>query len=359
MSSVSSLSSITTASSSGLSKSVRTYLSPSHGKKSHSHSSSINSINFKEKPPQLPPRSNTASFSPVLDPEKSPNVNGRAKPPKLPPRSNTASFGPVLDVNRRSSDVYHFKGIKSSSLLQNTPPPVSKLLISSYPYWILIDKILSVLTWKEDYFYYSASITLLMMTFIYYFEIVIVYLGYIMVISFLSLYAQLAQIIDEEQQKNATMDDIVHRVYSVNEKSSKLLAPIAEVRLAGEDLQLLLCTTMLLTLVYGFISRYFLPPRLLLTLIAGFLLTFHSTSARHTRRWLWQFKEFRRCFYFVLGLSHYIDRTSNKYIVVNDPREIITADSKEEVADTTSPSIPLNDFQNPYFSNPSTLNIDL
>ncbi|GMG21121.1 unnamed protein product [Ambrosiozyma monospora] len=201
-------------------------------------------------------------------------------------------------------------GIKPSELSQKTPPHVSKLLISSYPYLILLDKILSVLTWEKDYFYYSAGVTLLMMTFIYYFEIVVVYLGFMMVIFFLSLFAQLAQTIDKNQQENSTLDDIARILHSVNNKSSTLFNPISQVNLKGEELRLLLCTTMLLTLVYGFISRYFLPPRLLLTFIAAFLLTFHSSFNRHTRKRLWNFEKFQRCFYFVLGLSEYSKRDS-------------------------------------------------
>ncbi|GME79560.1 unnamed protein product [Ambrosiozyma monospora] len=183
--------------------------------------------------------------------------------------------------------------IQSSPLLSSTPPTVSKALIRSYPYLILTDRILGVLTWSEDDSTLCVLVVLIASLVILYFETIITYFGHILAVGVLSLYANLSLHLDEEQKLYPTLDDVVHRLSSVSQKSELFLSPVTSLNLTAYDLKRLLFTTIFLSPAYILVSFFILPPKSLILIATIFVLTYHSNWSRVTRRILWKSKTFR------------------------------------------------------------------
>ncbi|GMM33435.1 peroxisome biogenesis protein [Saccharomycopsis crataegensis] len=216
------------------------------------------------------------------------------------PESTRASFARLYTS---PNDEIFNKETKSSPLLATTPPTVSKALIRSYPYLLIADYFLGVLTWTNDDVYLNLACVSGIMTFILYFNVIVTYFGHVLIVLILFLYFLLIKNIQDEQEKKPTLDNIVQVLTKVSIKADLLLAPITTLNLTQYDLKRLLLTIIFLSPIYVMASHFIFGARSLISVGIFYLLTYHSLYSRVTRRILWKSKTVRLLCFYATGLN--------------------------------------------------------
>ncbi|AOW27073.1 hypothetical protein MG5_01428 [Candida albicans P57072] len=192
---------------------------------------------------------------------------------------------------------------QSSPLLSSTPPSVSKALVNSYPYLIIINKLLSITTWTNDDYWVNVVIISLYALVVLYFENLVIWSGHLILVAILISYALLNNKIIKEANLHPTLDDVVQALTSTCVKADILLSPITSLSLTAYDIKRLIFTTLFLTPVYLVVTFLLIKPRTILLLTGVYLLTYHSSYSIVTRRILWKLKIVRLIFFYLTGLD--------------------------------------------------------
>ncbi|OBA26611.1 Pex24p-domain-containing protein [Hanseniaspora valbyensis NRRL Y-1626] len=191
--------------------------------------------------------------------------------------------------------------IVSSPLLTSTPNSISRALIRLYPYLIVFDKILSLLTWTSDDIWSSVLMVLAYISICLYYKLVVTYLGHLLCVFLLFVYSQLDKFVGEQMEAYPTLDDIVYTVSSVSSKFDLLFSPITV--LNNNDLKRLLITTVFLSPLYIVITIFFLPKEKLVLTLGVIALSYHSRYSKLARHILWRFKLVRLISFYITGLD--------------------------------------------------------
>ncbi|RLV93696.1 Peroxisomal membrane protein PEX30 [Spathaspora sp. JA1] len=194
-------------------------------------------------------------------------------------------------------------GTHSSPLLVSTPPAVSKALIKSYPYLLIINKILSIATWTNEDYWINVVILLLYSLIVLYFENLVVWIGHLIVVWIITLYALLNNQIIEETNMHPTLDEVVQALTSTCIKADMLLNPITSLSLTVYDIKRLLFTTFFLTPIYLIITFFIIKPRIILLITGLYIFSYHSSYSRVIRRIIWKVKFARLIVYYLTGLD--------------------------------------------------------
>ncbi|CAI4035230.1 hypothetical protein SMKI_12G3790 [Saccharomyces mikatae IFO 1815] len=191
--------------------------------------------------------------------------------------------------------------VATSPLLTSTPPTISKALVKLYPYLILIDEVLNVITWTGTNIWSGILMLCLFIATVEYFELLVKYFGHLAIIAILWGYSLLDNHIGGTLSSSPTLEEIALLMNRVSLKSDILLSPM--VNLGTQDIQRLLYTTVILSPVYVMITWLLLPPRSLILMVGLFLLTYHTPWSKVARRLLWKFKVVRLLVFYVTGLD--------------------------------------------------------
>lgn len=192
---------------------------------------------------------------------------------------------------------------KSSPLLSSTPPTVSKALVRAYPYLLIVNKFLSIITWTNDDYWINIIIVCSYLIAVLYFESLVIWFGHLIVVGFITLYALLNNKILEEANLNPTLDEVVQTLTTTCLKADRLLDPIISLSLTGYDIKRLLFTTVFLSPFYLIITFLLIKPRTILLTVGLYLLTYHSSYLIVTRKMIWKIKLTRILFFYLTGLD--------------------------------------------------------
>ncbi|AET37670.1 PEX28-32 family peroxisomal membrane protein Ecym_1444 [Eremothecium cymbalariae DBVPG len=225
---------------------------------------------------------------------------------------STQSLRSALKQRRPSADGHYSTGdddkedelgslVVSSPLLNSTPPTVTKSLVKLYPYLIIADRVLSMLTWTTDDIWESVLLVICFMTSVIYFEALIKFFGHLLIVGILWGYSLLDKYVEETIRDRPTLDDIVQMMSRVVTKSDLMLSPISV--LNGNDIKRLLFTMVFLSPIYMIITMFMIPPRKFVLVAGVYLLTYHSSWSCVTRKLLWRFKLVRLLAFYVTGLD--------------------------------------------------------
>lgn len=191
--------------------------------------------------------------------------------------------------------------IVSSPLLTSTPNSISRALIRLYPYLIVCEKILSLLTWTSDDIWSSVLMVLAYIAICLYYKVVVTYLGHLICVLLLFVYSQLDKFVGEQMEAYPTLDDIIYTISSVSSKFDLLFSPVTV--LNNNDLRRLLITTVFLSPLYIVITIFFLPKEKLVLTLGVVALSYHSRYSKLARHVLWRFKLVRLVSFYITGLD--------------------------------------------------------
>jgi hypothetical protein len=212
----------------------------------------------------------------------------------------------------------------SSPLLSSTPVTVSKVLVKSYPYFVIIDKFLSVITWTNEDGWLSMLVVALYVTFVLYFEWIVTYLGHLLPVTVLLAYSLLSKHVEEKITNNPTLDDIVHLLTALSVKADIFLNPITSLALTSYDIKRILFTTVFLSPLYVSVMYFILSPKSFMLIFGVYVLTYHSAFLKVTRRLLWRVRLIRLLSFYLTGLDFggiNIDKDSGIFAAVKRVNE--------------------------------------
>lgn len=193
--------------------------------------------------------------------------------------------------------------VSSSPLLTSTPPIVAKQLLKLYPYLIIMDRFLGVMTWNNHSDTYLANYLLITIFIIIvtYFEFLTKYIGHILLILLIWFYSLMDQYINSMVSAYPTLDDIILIMGSLSQKADLVQAPITI--LNQQDITRLLFTITFFTPVYIILTNFVATPRQVITILGLYILTYHSPFCKWVRHNLWRFKLIRLAMFYLTGLS--------------------------------------------------------
>ncbi|CAI1999671.1 hypothetical protein SEUBUCD646_0G02850 [Saccharomyces eubayanus] len=193
------------------------------------------------------------------------------------------------------------EAILSSPLLTSTPKTVSRSLVRLYPYLIVVDNFLSVITWSNDNIFVNVFGIFTFTVCVLYFGTITKYFGHLMIVGIIWAYLLIDKHVQETMASCPSLDDIIHVMDRVSMKSSAVLSPITI--LSAQDVRRLLFTVAFLSPIYIFLTMFVLPPNYLMLAGGLYVLTYHSKLIRRMRRYMWKFRIVRLLVFFVTGLD--------------------------------------------------------
>lgn len=202
---------------------------------------------------------------------------------------------------------------QTSPLLSSTPPTVAKALVKAYPYLLIVNKLLAVATWTNDDYWVNVVLMCLYGFAVLYFEILVTWLGHLILVGAVIMYAVLNNKIVEETNLKPTLDDVVQALTTTCIKADILLSPITALALTPYDIKRLLFTTVFLTPLYLVVTFLLIKPRSILLAAGLFLLSYHLGYSRVTRRLVWKLKITRVLCFYLTGLDFSQARNSSLF----------------------------------------------
>lgn len=207
-----------------------------------------------------------------------------------------AKFVNPLDKSKTSKP-------QTSPLLSATPPTVSKALVKAYPYLLIVNKLLSIATWTNDDCWINVVMICVYSLAVLYFESLVIWFGHIIIVGIITMYAYLNKRIVQETKMHPTLDEVIQALTATCIKADMLLNPITSLSLTAYDIKRLLFTTLFLTPLYLIITFLLIKPRIILLISGIYLLTYHSSQARVTRKIIWKIKLARLICFYLTGLD--------------------------------------------------------
>ncbi|CDO93363.1 unnamed protein product [Kluyveromyces dobzhanskii CBS 2104] len=192
-------------------------------------------------------------------------------------------------------------GVESSPLLNNTPPTVSKALVKLYPFLVVCNEVLGILTWTSDDIWRSVLMVICYIAVILYFQVVVRYFGHFLFVGLLWGYSALDTFVETTIKEKPTLDDIVHIISCVYTKADLLLSPLSV--WTGNDIKRILLTMAFLSPIYVIVSIFIFSSQKLVLIAGIYVLTYHSSWSRVTRRLLWKLKIVRLLVFYITGLD--------------------------------------------------------
>lgn len=218
-------------------------------------------------------------------------------------KDNTTEIRAVFTSSNSKQDEEGKSRPQTSPLLSSTPPSVAKSLVRSYPYLLIVNKFLSIITWTNDDYWINIILVCLYSLAILYFENLVTWLGHLIIVGIITLYALLNNKIIEETNLHPTLDDVVQALTTTCIKADMLLNPITSLSLTAYDIKRLLFTTVFLTPLYLIVTFLLVKPRIILLFTGLHILTYHSSYSRVARKMLWKIKLVRVLCFYLTGLD--------------------------------------------------------
>lgn len=191
----------------------------------------------------------------------------------------------------------------TSPLLSSTPPTITKALSQAYPFIIVLDHVLGVLTWTSDDVWKSFLVAIVWTGGVLYHEILVRYCGHLMVVAILAAYVYCSRAVELERRTRPTLDSIVHTMSNVTTRASLLVSPISSLNLTVNDVTRLLFTALFMSPIYIIVAFFILSPKTIVLFSGLFVLTYHSVYARVTRAVLWRSRTVRLCIFYLTGIN--------------------------------------------------------
>lgn len=226
---------------------------------------------------------------------------------------------------------------QSSPLLSSTPPTVAKALVKAYPYLLIVNKLLAVATWTNDDYWINIILMCVYGFAVLYFETLVTWLGHLILVGAVIMYAVLNNRIVEETNLRPTLDDVVQALTTTCIKADILLSPITALALTPYDIKRLLFTTVFLTPLYLVATFLLIKPRTILLHAGLFLLSYHLGYSRVTRRLVWKLKITRVVCFYLTGLDFSQARNSSLFAAAFAKVQKTASSSSTVGADPSKP----------------------
>lgn len=188
-------------------------------------------------------------------------------------------------------------------LLDN--PILALALLNIFPYLLLIDNVLEVITWTNDDPYQNFILVVVYSVLVMYWQTLkYVVLPLLLLFTFSCVVWSVSLVIhDSKYNEKPTIDEVLHTLHNLTVRFELILRPVQHVPLRPRNCVNMVLAAALLTPIHVGIVKIVLPPQKLLWLGGLFVLTYHLAWSYLVRRLLWRLVYLRILAFYVTGLN--------------------------------------------------------
>lgn len=211
-------------------------------------------------------------------------------------------------------------------------PLLATSLSSIFPYLLLIDNALEIVTWTNEDPYSSLLIVALYSVLVLYWQYLKFWLiPLLMALVFSSVVWNISSVLhDAKFDEKPTIDEVLLALHNITARFSLILRPIKHLHMSVWNYLKMVVAAILLTPIHALMVRYIFLPQTELWAVGVIVLTYHSPFMFATRRLLWRSAYLRRALYHFTGLN--VRLTRGEYL---SP----TSRAHEPISRTHSPSL--------------------
>jgi hypothetical protein len=207
--------------------------------------------------------------------------------------------------------------LKETSSLQLLAenPLLASALFNLFPYLLLVDNFLEVVTWTNDDHYQNFLLMVVYSTMVMYWHVcshLVLPILFSMLFSMI-VWSILLVIDDSKYNEKPTIDEVLHSLHNITIRFELLLRPIKHVHFTRRKYWTLLMTMVMLTPVHVLIVTYILSPQIVLWLAGLFVLSYHSPTSFLVRRLVWRSVYVRIVAFYITGLDIKLDRRNQNH----------------------------------------------
>lgn len=198
----------------------------------------------------------------------------------------------------------------SNTQLLMANPILSSALSNIFPYLLLIDNALEIVTWtNEDPYQNFLIVVLYLVVVVYWNAINRVILPLLFAATFLTIVWSISSVIyDLKYNEKPTIDEVLYTLHNITIRFEMLLRPVQQLPLRRKNFLLILLAAALLTPVHAGLSKTIVPPQTYTWAVGLFALTYHSPWSYLIRRLLWRLVYVRIIAFYITGLNIKLDR---------------------------------------------------
>lgn len=220
----------------------------------------------------------------------------------------------IIYANFQPTEAKLLKNGSGSQLLIDNPI-LSSVLSKIFPYLLLIDNVLEILTWTNEDLYLNLLLIII-------YSILIMYWNYmnLIVIPILvtltfgyTIWIINSIVYDTKFNEKPTIDEILSVLHNITIRFEMILRPVAKTNLKLKNFLQIFVVSLVLIPINSLIVTYILSPQKFLWLFGVFLLTYHSPWSFSIRRLLWRSIYIRIFVFYLTGLNIKLDAKNNKF----------------------------------------------
>lgn len=219
-----------------------------------------------------------------------------------------------LQADFEPSEVTLLKDTSFTPLLGENPI-LASALSNIFPYLLLIDNFLELVTWTNDDPYQNFLMVVIYSTIVLYWQICsVLILPLICSMVFSILVWSISSVINDSKfNEKPTIDEVLHSLHNITVRFELLLRPVKHFTITKKTLLVIFFMTSILTPVHVFLITHVFPPQKFLWLFGVFMLTYHSPWSFSTRRLLWRSVYVRIIAFYLTGLDIKLDRRNQNH----------------------------------------------
>lgn len=219
-------------------------------------------------------------------------------------RYRTMSEVDVIYANFQPSDARLLKSRSNNQLLIENPI-LASVLSKLFPYLLLMDNFLEIITWTNGNPYTNLLIMIGYSIIVMYWQalrLVILPLLISLLFSYI-IWSVNSILFDTRNNEKPTIDEILFTLHNITIRFELLLRPIKQHNLKPKNFLQIFVVSVLLTPVQLLLVKFFISPQKFLWLSGLFLLSYHSPWSYTIRRLLWRSIYVRILIFYLTGLN--------------------------------------------------------
>lgn len=230
-------------------------------------------------------------------------------------------------------------------LMEN--PILASALSNIFPYLLLIDNLLEIITWTNEDPYQNFLIIVIYSVLVMYWQFInCIILPILFSITFSWIVWSISSVIyDSKFNEKPTIDEVLHTLHNITIRFEMLLRPVQHFELKFKNFTKIFLMAAILTPIQVGLSKSLIPPQKYLWFLGLFILTYHSPWSFSIRRLLWRSIYIRIITFYLTGLDIKLDKQNQNQFknIIHSPS---TSDIEEDLNDSNSNKIQLlTDFK--------------
>lgn len=241
-------------------------------------------------------------------------------------------------------DVTSISHSKGPPLLSSTSPIIVSALNAAFPAILIINSVLSILTWTNENKSSNFLFLLVYITVVKYWNILgVLFFPLLLCFSFCCFYWGIKVILEDTGpgSTSPTLEEIIDTLTNMSIRLRLLVKPILDIKKADSDsLWRLLITATLLTPVYISLMKFLFSPTSFCIFWGTFIFTYHSMWFIAIRKLLWRSVYIRKGTSFLTGLDISTLDKSSDIVRMTDLKVLNAGNSTTSRLDHSAPPLP-------------------